>query len=340
MTNDIFSHNAQNVILSVDDSPDKSELMSVVLRSAGYRVLTASGAQEGLEIAQHEIPQLIISDVSMPGMDGIELCRLVRANEKLRSVPIMLVTAIRKDTESLAQGLAAGADDYLEAPFDPGRLVAKVARLIERKRTDEPLATLASIVENSDEAIIGKRLDGTITSWNFGAERIYGYEAAQVLGHTVYSLIIPADSWKEMLGILIGISKGLRINRFQTKRRRRDGKLIDVSETISPIKDAQGRVTGASSIGRDITEAILASVERERLVSQLQEALAEVKTLHGILPICMHCKKIRDEEGAWTQLETYISEHTNADFTHGLCGSCSKSMYPEVYEKLHPEMNS
>jgi PAS domain S-box-containing protein len=324
-------------ILNVDDSPDKSELLSIILREAGYRVLTASNGPDGLEIAKQEIPHLVISDVSMPGMDGFELCRLMRTEEKLRSVPIMLVTALHKDTESLARGLAAGADEYLEAPFDPGRLIAKVARLIERKRTDEPLAILASIVENSEEAIIGKSLGGTITSWNFGAERIYGYEAAEVLGQNVYSLLIPTDRRKEIQGTLNAISRGVRVNRFQTQRLRKDGKLIDVSLTIAPIKDAQGRLTGASSIGRDITEALLAAAERERLINKLQDALAEVKTLQGILPICMHCKKIRDEEGAWTQLELYISEHTNANFTHGICGDCAKSMYPEIYEDLHPD---
>lgn len=160
--------------------------------------------------------------------------------------------------------MKAGADDYLEAPFDSGRLIAKVARLIERKRTDEPLAILASIVENSEEAIVGKRLDGTITSWNFGAERIYGYAAAEVLGQTIYSSIIPTDRREEMQGILNAITRGVRVNRFQTKRLRKDGKVIDVSLTISPIKDAHGTLTGASSIVRDITEALAAESERKR----------------------------------------------------------------------------
>lgn len=337
MINAMLSAKEPITILSVDDSPDKSELLSIVLREAGYHVLTASNGPEGLDIAKQEMPHLVISDVSMPGMDGIELCRRIRTEETLRRVPIMLVTALYKDTESLARGLAAGADEYLEAPFDPGRLIAKVARLIERKRTDEPLAILASIVENSEEAIIGKSLDGTITSWNFGAERIYGYKAAEALGQNIYSLIIPADRQEEIQGILNGIRRGVRVNRFQTQRLRKDGKLIDVSLTISPIKDPQGRLTGASSIGRDITEALLAEAERERLINKLQDALAEVKTLQGILPICMHCKKIRDEEGAWRQLELYISEHTNANFSHGICGPCTQTLYPEIYKKLHPD---
>lgn len=337
MTNQTLSPKALTTILTVDDSPDKLELLCLLLRQAGYHVLPASDGRTGLEIAKQEIPDLIISDVTMPGMDGLELCGLIRADEKLRSVPIMLVTAIHKDTETLARGLAAGADDYLEAPFDSNRLIAKVARLIERKRTDEPLAILASIVENSEEAIIGKRLDGTITSWNYGAERIYGYESGEAVGQTIYSLIVPTDRREEMEGILNGISRGVRVNRFQTRQLRKDRAVLNVSVTISPIKDAHGRLIGASAIARDITESIRAQAEKKRLIDELQEALAEVRTLRGIVPICMHCKKIRDEEGAWTQLELYIREHTHAEFSHGICEPCAQIMYPEIYGKLLTE---
>ena len=104
--------------------------------------------------------------------------------------------------------------------------------------------------------------------------------------------------------------------------------------SVSPIKDAQGRLTGASAIGRDITEALLAEAEKGRLITELQSALSEIRTLRGIVPICMHCKQIRNEEGAWTQLELYIREHTHAEFSHGICGPCTKILYPEIYEKV------
>jgi PAS domain S-box-containing protein len=333
MLNDIVVTKTRHTVLSIDDSPDKLELLSLILKAAGYHVLTAASGREGLKIATQELPDLIVSDVSMPSMDGIELCRLIRADERLARVPIILVTALYKDTETMARGLAAGADEYIEAPFDPSRLVARAARLIERKRTEEPLSTLASIVENSEDAIIGKRLDGTITNWNYGAERIYGFEAAEVLGQSIYASIIPEDKREETEGILNAISRGIRVNRFQTQRLRKDGKLIDVSLSISPIKDGRGRLTGASAIARDITEWIRAEDERKRLINELQDALAEVKTLRGIVPICMHCKKIRNEAGAWTQLESYIREHTHAEFSHGICGACAQSMYPGIHER-------
>jgi PAS domain S-box-containing protein len=331
-------HNRQSTILIVEDNRDKSELTAYILCQAGYSVLTAFDGREGLEVALRELPDLILSDVSMPVMDGIELCRLARSKKHLRTTPIMLITALRKGTESMAEGLAAGADDYLETPYEPQRLVAKVARLIERKRAEEPLSRFVSLVENSDDAIIGKTLDGIITSWNYGAERTYGYSAEEMLGQTV-DVIVPEDRREELRGIYNGLRKGLRVNNFQTKRVRKDGALIDVSLTVSPITDTHDRVIGVSSVARDITERALVQAERERLVKELRAALAEVKTLRGILPICMNCKKIRDDEGAWTKLEIYIREHTSADFSHGICETCAGEIYPGVCQSREVDRN-
>lgn len=114
-------------------------MMSFILRRAGFRVATAFGGREGLEIARRRTPDLIISDVSMPGMNGIEFCRQVRADESLRAVPVILVTGLVKDTESALKGLRAGADDYLEAPFEPSRLLAKAERMLARRDSEKAL---------------------------------------------------------------------------------------------------------------------------------------------------------------------------------------------------------
>jgi len=167
---------------------------------------------------------------------------------------------------------------------------------------------------------------------------MYGYKAEEMIGQSIHT-IVPGAGREELRGILNGISRGARVNQLQTKRVRKDGRVIDVLVSISPIRDASGRVVGASAIARDITERLQGEAERERLIQELQTALAEVKTLQGILPICMHCKKIRDDEGAWRQLEVYIKEHTNADFSHGMCEPCAKKMYPEIFAKLKSNEN-
>jgi PAS domain S-box-containing protein len=111
---------------------------------------------------------------------------------------------------------------------------------------------LAAIVDSSDDAIIGKTLDGTIISWNKGAERIYGYTAEEVIGRPI-SVLIPPDRPDELPSILARLARGERIDHYLTKRKRKDGQVIDVSVTISPVQDETGKIIGASAIARDVT---------------------------------------------------------------------------------------
>jgi PAS domain S-box-containing protein len=134
------------------------------------------------------------------------------------------------------------------------RFFALVVRdITERKRADEARALLASIVESSDDAIIGGSLDGRIVSWNPGAERIYGYSAGEATGQLM-SFLIPPDRADEVRQIVEAIRRGEGVENHETVRLRKDGTQIDVSLTISPIRDAAGVVTGVSSVARDISK--------------------------------------------------------------------------------------
>lgn len=124
--------------------------------------------------------------------------------------------------------------------------------ITEAKRAEEVQNRLAAIVESSDDAIVSKGLDGIITSWNKAAERMFGYTANEVIGQHIM-LIVPPDRTDEEKNILARIGRGERIDHFQTVRRRKDGALLDVSVTISPVRDSTGRVIGASKVARDIT---------------------------------------------------------------------------------------
>jgi PAS domain S-box-containing protein len=131
---------------------------------------------------------------------------------------------------------------------------SKVARDIGIQKHAEHLqARLAAIVESSDDAIVSKNLDGIIQSWNRGAERIFGYTAEEIIGKSMLT-IIPEDRKHEEVGILDTLRRGERIDHFETVRCRKDGTLIDVSVTISPLRDSTGLITGASKVARDITE--------------------------------------------------------------------------------------
>ena len=136
---------------------------------------------------------------------------------------------------------------------------------------DFELARLAAIVESSDDAIIGKTLDGTITSWNAGAEQMYGYASAEMLGRNV-SELIPPDRPSELVPLLDRLGRGGRVGPFETKRVRKDGSIIDVSVCISPIRDAGGTVIGASTVARDMTERNLAEAERQAMARELHQS--------------------------------------------------------------------
>jgi PAS domain S-box-containing protein len=155
-----------------------------------------------------------------------------------------------------------------------GRVVgtSRIPRdITERKRAEEARARLAAIVASSDDAIVSKSLDGIIRTWNKGAERTFGYTAEEAVGRHI-TLIIPEDRHHEEDMVLGKVRRGETVDHFETVRRRKDGQLLNISLTVSPIRDAHGQVIGASKIARDITERKRMDAQLEGLVSALREA--------------------------------------------------------------------
>src|SRR5258707_55067 len=139
------------------------------------------------------------------------------------------------------------------------------------KRADDAAARLAAIVEWSNDAIVSKTLAGIITSWNRAAERLFGYSSAEAVGQTIY-IIIPSDRRAEEEMVLGRIRSGDIVDHFETVRRRKDGTLIDISLTVSPVRDWRGRVIGASKIARDITQRRRGERERAAIVDGAEHA--------------------------------------------------------------------
>jgi PAS domain S-box-containing protein len=158
-----------------------------------------------------------------------------------------------------------------------GALVGAVNLLVdisERQAADSSRAYLAAIVDSSDDAIISKDLDGVIASWNRGAEAIFGYRAEEMIGRPI-ALLFPPERLHEEDVILNRIRRGERVDHFETVRRCKDGREIDVSVTISPVRDATGRIVGASKIARDITEKKRAEAALRDLQENLERRVAE-----------------------------------------------------------------
>jgi len=154
-------------------------------------------------------------------------------------------------------------------------LSRQAADLIERtqietalRESEERFQRHASIVESSDDAIIGKSLDGIITSWNKGAERLFGYTAEEAVGNSV-TILIPPDRHNEERVILARLRRGERIDHYETVRQRKDGGSIVISLTVSPVQDSEGRIVGASKIARDITEQRRAEAREKELMVEI-----------------------------------------------------------------------
>jgi len=168
----------------------------------------------------------------------------------------------------------------------------------EHARSEAALARTAAIVAFSDDAIIGKRLDGVITTWNEGAQRLYGYTPAEAVGRPI-SLIIPPELGDELPTILERLSRGVRIDHFETTRVAKSGRRIDVSVTVSPVRDPRGRVIGASSIARDITHRRQIEVtrrERDTLRSVASLAAGAAHEINNPLAVVMGLAQLLVDE--------------------------------------------
>jgi PAS domain S-box-containing protein len=151
---------------------------------------------------------------------------------------------------------------------DVGEFVGILIDVTERRLAEQVTRLLAAVVESSHDAIVSKTLDGVITSWNKGAERLFGYTAEEAVGQNI-TLIIPLDHRDEERTIVERLTRGERVDYFETVRMRKDGSLLDVALTISPMKDSAGRIVGASKLARDITE-------RKRAEEALRQAQADL----------------------------------------------------------------
>lgn len=201
------------------------------------------------------------------------------------------------------------------------------------------LRYLSVVIQDSNDAITFQDFDGKITLWNKGAQKMYGWSESQALKMSI-SEIVPPDKKEEALGFIKDIAQGKEITSFETKRITADGRILDVWLTVTALVNEKGKPVAIATTERDITKQKQSIKEKNDLIKQLQQTnaqlqktLAETKTLRGIIPICMICKQIRDDEGFWEQVEVYVHKHSEADFSHGICPNCLKERYPEIYKK-------
>jgi PAS domain S-box-containing protein len=269
-------------VLIVEDSVDDTFFIVRELQRGGYnvnfeRVETASSMEAALPSREWD---LVISDYSMPLFGGAAALALFQRSGL--DVPFILVSGTMGE-EIAVEMLKAGASHYVMKE-NLGKLVGAVERELRgaqerriRRRIEETQEYLASIVSSCNDAIIGKTLDGTIVSWNSGAEQLYGYRAAEMVGRSI-SVLCPNYRPEEVFEIMEKIKLGQQVEQVETVRTRKDGTAVEVSVVISPIKDAKGQIVGASSVSRDISQRKQEEQERLTLIQELTAALTHARS--------------------------------------------------------------
>ena len=268
-------------VLIVEDSADDTLLIAAALERGRLdpvfeRVETAEGMKTALDRHDWDV---IICDYSMPKLTGPQALAIYR--QRGLDIPFIAVSGTVGE-ERVAEMIKAGAHDYV-LKSNLNRLPPAVKQELRaakkrrgRRQAETIAGYLASIVESCDDAIVGKTLEGVVVSWNRGAERLYGYTAEEMIGRSVSVLISP-NRPEELPDILETIKRGEGVDRLETVRLRKGGTPVDVSLTISPIKDVSGRVVGASTVARDITSRKQVENERLELIKDLTAALSHTQ---------------------------------------------------------------
>jgi PAS domain S-box-containing protein len=331
-------------VLHVEDSPRDAKLCSRQLERAGYQpvVDVVASAEEFEKALRENSYDVVLSDYNLPNWSGMAALELLQREG--RDIPFILVTGTVGE-ELAVKFIERGATDYV-LKDRPARLPLAIERALEAKRIREErrLAErsrdlLAAIVQSSDDAIIGTDLEGTIVSWNLGAERMYGYLAAEVRGAPI-SALFPAEGGDQLRAIREAFANGESLDHCDTKGKRKDGAVIDVSVTISRINSVDGDLSGASMIVRDITEH--KRLQKEFFVAQKMEAIGRLAAgvahdFNNLLTVIMSYSSMilaemsEDDAGYVGAHEIHKAGERAAALTRQLLAFCRKQvLQPKV----------
>ncbi len=311
-------------ILVVDDDQNLRKTLADILRVKGYETALAGTGGEAVAEAEKGGISLALIDLMLPDMGGLDVMARIKAISP-RTEAIILTGHASMDTA--IEAIRQGAFSYLLKPYKMDDLLRDISHGVERLQANEEILRLASFPKLTPGPVIELDANGDVSYLNPAAERVFPGLAGEGKHHP----------------LLHGSAELIAALR-QGKQQEETVNEAAISEAtyelhISYVQDA--RLIRIYII--DITERKRAEEEMKRYSAELEEknkalldALANVKLLTGMLPICASCKQIRDDKGYWSEVESYISKHTEAVFTSGLCPECEKKVY-ENLEKLKNE---
>jgi len=189
----------------------------------------------------------------------------------------------------------------------------------------------AQIFASLQDAVIVTDLQGLVVDWNPAATAMYGYSREEMLGRTA-DILNESDAGLSVTTRILDALSHEKTWTGDISFIRKDGSRGISRTIVAPILDQEGQPSALMGVNRDITEQVRVAQEREELIRQLQKALGQVKTLTGLLPICSSCKRVRDDQGYWHQVESYVRDHSQAEFSHSICPDCAAKLYPDFYQ--------
>lgn len=320
-------------ILIVEDERMIAEDIKLTLVHFNYKVIgiMATG-EDALKKLEKSSPDLILMDIMLKGkLNGIETS--MQINKKY-DIPIIFVTAYADD-KTINQATSVSPYGFILKPFNSKEIHAVIEMTMvkhkAKKVLEESRAKFESIFERNPEPSVYIDNDYKIVDINPRFTEYFLYTKEEVKGKFIDDLIVPEESKMEAKDLNVKTSQSYVY--YDTLRKRKDGVLVPVSISAAPIM-IKGKAAGSFVIYKDISKRKEAETEREKVITELKQALEKVKTLSGLIPICSHCKKIRDDSGYWQKVEEYISQYSDVDFSHSICPECLQKHYPKQYEKM------
>ncbi|MBD2454607.1 response regulator [Nostoc sp. FACHB-87] len=265
--------NKSGVILIVDDTPINLEMLFDFLGTAGFTVLIAEDGESAIAIAEYGKPDLILLDILMPGIDGFETCRRLKAQESTQDIPVIFMTAL-SETVDKVKGFELGAVDYLTKPLQHQEVLARIqlhlklrtltktlqeqnlrleAEITERLQVEEKIREQAALLDVTSDAIVVKDFNNQICFWNQGAENLYGWKATEVIGENVNQILYPPDTLAQVQNIYASIAES-GFWQGELNQVNKQGQTVIVASRWTLMCDRHNQPKSILTVNTDITE--------------------------------------------------------------------------------------
>jgi PAS domain S-box-containing protein len=321
--------------LLIDDSADDRTLAARELRRElpGLEIAEISDPETlEVELAQGNY-DLVVTDYQLHWTDGVSILKRVKCHHP--DVPVIMHTGSGSE-EVAVEAMKAGLDDYvLKSSHRRSRLKAAVKRALglaeQRRELRRAESQYKELFETVPMGLFRCLPNGDMLDGNGALATMLGLTRSALLSRKMFELHARPEEYASWRAVL---ERHGAVAFLKSEFRCAAGKTVWVEIHAKAMRDAStGEIYYEGSI-EDVSERKAAEAERERLIAELKAALSKVKSLTGLLPICAGCKKIRDEQGRWNDLEPYIESHSEAEFTHGFCPECAQRLYPELMLEL------